>query len=154
VRVLRGVKATRILATFVFQRRAESAAMAATLLAILAVFLGSAAVLHFEGAGETSANIQDAQDAAWWAVVTMTTVGYGDRVPITPEGRLVGVFLMVTGVVLVGTFSGLAASWFLAPAARRNRTEIESLAQEVVRMREALERAAPGVVSRPNAKAP
>ena len=81
------------------------------------------------------------------AVVTMTTVGYGDRVPVTAEGRLVGVFLMVTGVVLVGTFSGLAASWFLAPAARRNRTEIESLAHEVARMREALERAAPGLAS-------
>ena len=71
----------------------------------------------------------------------MTTVGYGDYVPVTSEGRLVGVFLMLSGVALVGTFSGLAASWFLAPVANRNRTEIEALAQEVAKLREAVERA-------------
>lgn len=142
VRVLRGVKAARILGSFVAERRAESAAMAAILLFILVVFLGSAAVLHFEG---DEGNIRGPEDAAWWAVVTVTTVGYGDRVPVTTEGRLVGVFLMLSGVVLVGTLSGLAASWFLAPVASRNRTEIEALTLQVARLREALERALPGL---------
>ena len=85
----------------------------------------------------------EADHGASWS-----TVGYGDRVPVTSEGRLVGVFLMLTGVALVGTFSGLAASWFLAPAARRNQTEIETLTHEVARLRDALERIAPGSFGR------
>jgi voltage-gated potassium channel len=148
VRVMRGVKAARIVGTFVAQRRAESAAMAATFLGILVLFFGSAAVLHFEA---DEGNIRGPEDAAWWAVVTMTTTGYGDRVPVTPEGRLVGVFLMFSGVLLLGTLSGLAASWFLSPIALRNRSEIEALAHEVARLREALERAAPGVSPGPSA---
>ena len=41
----------------------------------------------------------------------MTTVGYGDTYPATPEGRLVAVFLMIAGIGVFGTFSGLVASW-------------------------------------------
>ena len=46
----------------------------------------------------------------WCAVSTMTTVGYGDRYPITSEGRVVAIFLMAAGVGLFGTMSGLVAS--------------------------------------------
>ena len=63
------------------------------------------------------ANIKGPEDAVWWAFVTMTTVGYGDRFPVTTEGRLAGALLMVAGVGLFGTFSGFIASWFLAPKA-------------------------------------
>ena len=49
----------------------------------------------------------------WWACATITTVGYGDRYPITTEGRIVGVVLMTVGVGLFGTFTGFVASWFL-----------------------------------------
>src|SRR3972149_6773059 len=70
-------------------------------------------VLHFEDVPE--ANIKGPEDAVWWAFVTMTTVGYGDRFPVTSEGRLAGALLMVAGVGLFGTFSGFVAAWFLAP---------------------------------------
>lgn len=51
----------------------------------------------------------------WWAVSTMTTVGYGDRFPITTEGRVAAIILMAAGVGVFGTVSGLVASRFLSP---------------------------------------
>ena len=63
----------------------------------------------------------------WWAVTTMTTVGYGDRFPVTTEGRLVGVFLMIAGIGVFGSFSGLVASWFLSPRRQEVDAEIAEL---------------------------
>ena len=60
-----------------------------------------------------NSNIKDAEDALWWSFVTITTVGYGDRFPVTTEGRLVGAVLMICGVGLFGTFTGFIASWFM-----------------------------------------
>jgi voltage-gated potassium channel len=114
LRVLRVIKATRLIAAALSSRRRESALWAAILIAIVVIFTASIAVLEFErGQG----NIANAEDAVWWAIATITTVGYGDRYPVTTEGRLVAVALMIVGVGMVGTLSGAAASWFLQPPA-------------------------------------
>ena len=63
------------------------------LLALIFVFGASTAILHFERLPES--NIRTAGDAIWWAVATITTVGYGDRYPVTAEGRVVTATLMV-----------------------------------------------------------
>lgn len=52
-------------------------------------------------------------DAVWWTLTTITTVGYGDRYPVTGEGRLVAGALMVGGIALLGVVTGLVASWFV-----------------------------------------
>lgn len=124
-RVLRGVKSARALAHFVVAQRAQSAFLAAVLLSLLLLVFSSIAMLQFEV--PAGGNIQNAEDAMWWAVSTMTTVGYGDTYPTTPEGRLVAVFLMAAGVGVFGTFSGLVASWFLSPAAAETGSDVEQL---------------------------
>jgi ion transport protein len=67
-----------------------------------------------------SANITTGGDALWWGIVTMTTVGYGDKYPVTTGGRLIGVVVMVIGVGLFGTLSGFLANVFLAPRKPRD----------------------------------
>ena len=52
-------------------------------------------------------------EAAWWALVTVTTVGYGDRVPITLEGRFIATLLMMVGIGLVSVVTANVAAWFV-----------------------------------------
>jgi voltage-gated potassium channel len=125
LRVLRGVKSARAIAHFVVARRAQSVFLATLLLSLLLLVFASIAMLQFEMPGD--GNIRTAEDAMWWAMSTMTTVGYGDTYPTTPEGRMVAVFLMAAGVGLFGTFSGLVASWFLSPAAQETDAVVEEL---------------------------
>jgi voltage-gated potassium channel len=89
-----------------------------TLLAILVLEIGGVAVLYFERP-DASANITTPGDALWWGYVTITTVGYGDQYPVTPWGRVIGVFLLTAGVALFSVFTGFIANAFLAPRRRR-----------------------------------
>jgi voltage-gated potassium channel len=134
LRVLRVMRATRIMAGLAYRHRARNAAMAGGLLLVLIVFASSIAILHFEDI--EGGNIRSGHDAMWWAVTTVSTVGYGDFYPVTWEGRLIAVLLMVTGV---GTFAAIAAglaSWFMQPP---EKPEITRLADEVERLRCLLE---------------
>lgn len=72
----------------------------------------SLAVLDAER-GAPDATITDYPDALWWTLTTITTVGYGDRYPVTAEGRLVAATLMIGGIALLGVVTGLVASWFV-----------------------------------------
>jgi voltage-gated potassium channel Kch len=82
--------------------------------------------LHFEQ-DAPGANITTGGDALWWGYVTATTVGYGDKYPITMGGRIVGVIMLTVGVALFATFSGFLANAFLssksASSAEREATE-------------------------------
>ncbi len=52
-------------------------------------------------------------DAVWWTLTTISTVGYGDRYPVTWEGRLVAALLMIGGIALLGVITGTIASWLV-----------------------------------------
>jgi voltage-gated potassium channel len=139
-RVLRGVRATKEITAVLLKQRARNTFLAASLLALLLVVVCSIAELHFETTHD--ANIRTAEDAVWWAFTTITTVGYGDRYPVTPEGRFVAVVLMCAGVGLFGTLSGFLASWFLGSNEARS-TEIAELRNELVALREQIEQRLP-----------
>jgi len=59
------------------------------------------------------ANIHSFADGLWWAFTTITTVGYGDKFPITMEGRFIAVGLMILGISLLGVVSATIAAWFV-----------------------------------------
>jgi voltage-gated potassium channel len=137
-RVLRGVRATKLIASFILEHRAQSAFLAVSLVSLLLTFSAAIGILHLETTPD--ANIRGPGDALWWAVVTITTVGYGDRYPVTPEGRMLGALLMIAGVGLFGTLSGFVASWFLALVHRRQENDLDRLRGEIESLRGAIDR--------------
>jgi voltage-gated potassium channel len=137
IRVLRGMRAAKILATFAFEKRAESTFWATLMIAILVTIFGSIAILHLETHQES--NIHSAADAMWWSFVTITTVGYGDHFPVTPSGRVLAAILMLTGIGLFGTFTAYVASAFLST---NDDNEIAEIRDEVRKLRELIERTA------------
>lgn len=83
--------------------------------AITTIFIAYIAAVQItitERAVEGS-NIKTFADGLWWAVTTVTTVGYGDRFPTTTEGRLLAVMLMLMGISLVGVITASVAAWFV-----------------------------------------
>ena len=96
--------------------RAENALLTVGFLVLCVLEFGSLAVLSAESTSP-NANITNAADAIWWAYVTITTVGYGDKYPVTNAGRIVGIFVMTAGVGLFGTLSGFLANKLFTPPA-------------------------------------
>ena len=94
--------------------RAESALLTLLLCGFLVLEFGTLAVLRVEQYAP-GANITTASDALWYVIVTISTVGYGDRYPVTTEGRVVGTLIILVGVGIFGTFTGYLANLFLEP---------------------------------------
>ncbi len=92
--------------------------------AVVTLFLGAWLVLLFEENAKGS-NIHNYPDALWWAIVTVTTVGYGDRFPVTEGGRVVATILMLVGIGLIGVLTATVASVFIKEHTDANKEEIK-----------------------------
>ncbi len=112
LRILRAFRSTKNIVNHIFKSKAQGAFTTVILLALLLVVFSSISILQFEN--DPNSNIKTAEDALWWSYVTITTVGYGDKFPVTTGGRIIGVLLMTAGVGLFGTFTAYVSSWFLA----------------------------------------
>jgi voltage-gated potassium channel len=94
------------------------------LLAVLVIILVSAALeLAFEHQAH-GATIHNYGDALWWAIVTVTTVGYGDKYPVTAGGRGVAVVLMLVGIGLISVLTATVASYFVEEKAEREKADL------------------------------
>lgn len=102
--------------------RAENALLTVIFLVICVLEFGAMAIIRTESTSP-DANIQTASDALWWTYVTITTVGYGDRYPVTNAGRVVALFVMTAGVGLFGTLSGFLANKLLAPPEKEEEAD-------------------------------
>jgi voltage-gated potassium channel len=136
VRLLRALRAARVLAQALTLRRAGSSLVTASLFGVVVLILASVAILQVEQGEGTS--IHTAEDALWWSITTMTTVGYGDLYPVTTEGRLVGAGLMIVGVGLVGVLTAFLASLFVKADETATLRELSELRREVGELKEML----------------
>jgi len=111
---LLGGKNRKALVADVLHNRGQYATFITILAAGMVLSVASVLVLQFESR-DPDANIQTGGDAIWWGVVTLTTVGYGDRFPVTFLGRLTGVSVMMAGVGIIGALASILASVLVPP---------------------------------------
>lgn len=132
IRIWRAARATHKILLLVRSR--QSAAGSVGLIAVLLILFSSLGILIAERAPE--ANIKTAEDAIWWSFTTITTVGYGDRYPISPEGRFIAIILMVCGVGLFGSFTAVIAGYFTGQNSQRDTSDSELLLQEIRKLQQ------------------
>ncbi|MBX3042993.1 MAG: ion transporter [Candidatus Kapabacteria bacterium] len=114
VRIFRIIKAFRSvhnILNYIFANKVQGTFTSLSVFVILLIIFSAIAILQLETSPES--NIKTAEDAIWWSYVTVTTVGYGDKYPVTTEGRLLAVILITAGVGMFGTFTAYVSSWFV-----------------------------------------
>ncbi|MDR3661202.1 MAG: potassium channel family protein [Mycobacterium sp.] len=116
--------------------------------AILLVYVGALAELEAERAAAGS-HITNFGDAVWWAITTITTVGYGDIYPVTTTGRVIAVLMMIGGISLVGSITATIASWVIQSVSVEDQAhnaasaaQIDRLHNELTELRELLQQRA------------
>lgn len=132
LRLLRLLRTRRVLRysnpvlglTRAFEENGLLYGIAFTVFGSLAV-LGGVSITLVEA--EQNPDIQTLADGVWWALVTLTTVGFGDITPITPLGRVVGGVLMIAGMISLALFAGIVGNTLMA--------SVLTLRQEQFRMR-------------------
>ena len=148
--VLRPLRLLRLVTLLsVLQRAAGSTLRGKVLLyavgsSVLLVGVAALAMLDVER-NAPGATITTFGDALWWAVVTITTVGYGDVSPVSNPGRFIAVGIMIAGIALLGTVTAMLAAWLLdrvetveEEAQLVTRQELADLVQEIGQLRELL----------------
>jgi voltage-gated potassium channel len=118
IRLIRAFRSTRHIIQHVFINKIQGTLTSVSIIAVLMLLFSSVAILQFET--DPNSNIKTAEDAIWWSYVTITTVGYGDKFPVTTEGRIIAVILMTVGVGLFGTFTAFVSSWFVKSDEKSN----------------------------------
>jgi len=142
--LLRPLRLLRLAALLKMLNRKASSSLRGKLVVYVAgstallAFCGALAVLDAERASP-DANIITFGDAAWWAATTMTTVGYGDRYPVTATGRLAAVALMVGGIAVLGVVTATIASWLVEQVAAGEAQQTDELRMEIVELQQQLQ---------------
>ncbi|MDQ4214845.1 potassium channel family protein [Microbacterium sp. ASV81] len=144
--MLRPLRALRVVTLLTVLQRTAGRALRGRIViyvagsAILLVYVAALAVLDVERSG--AGRIQTFGEAIWWAFTTITTVGYGDYVPVTFQGRVIAVGLMFSGIALLGVVTATLASWivervYAQEASRQTATvaHIDALRAEIAELK-------------------
>jgi voltage-gated potassium channel len=98
------------------------------------VYVGALAILQAERP-DPGADIKSFGQAVWWAITTVTTVGYGDLSPVTTTGRVIAAPLMVGGISLVGVVTATLASWLVQRVAAEDTASQAATAAHIEELR-------------------
>jgi len=155
MRLLRGEN-RKTLVKDILDNRSRYAAFLTILLTILVLTVASVLVLQFESRSP-DANITTGGDALWYAIVTITTVGYGDFYPVTAAGRITAMFIMFMGVGIIGALASLLASLLVGSSSSPEeeaavaaapllavQEELKSVKEELAIVRQMLEKMGAG----------
>lgn len=142
IRMLRTIKSLHLVWELLFRNKAKGVFVSVASATFMLLIFGSVVILMVEGPDPNS-TINTAEEALWWAFVTVTTVGYGDYYPVTTLGRAVAVCLMVAGVGMFGSFAAYVGSLFVGDQEdesgrlhRANRRMLRELHREIIVLRE------------------
>jgi voltage-gated potassium channel len=94
-------------------------------MAVFIWFIGGLAITQVER-GVPGSNIVTVSDGWWWSFMTMATVGFGDRYPVSDQGRMIGAVLVISGLALLGTLTASIATWFINSSRREEDEVIEA----------------------------
>jgi len=110
------------------------------IIAISLIIFSSVSILQFEIYPEC--NIKNMTDAVWWSLCTITTVGYGDKFPITGSGKIIATILMISGIALFGTLIGYMSSYLIDKEKDNNNTidTIEELSKQIKELKETIDK--------------
>lgn len=123
LRVIRLIRMSRSLLIPLLRQRKQTT-LASLLVAMVLILAAASVLILLVESAEPNANIQTAEQAIWWALVTISTVGYGDFYPVTTIGHVIGGLVIISGVSFFGVISGYMASVFVAPD-EQERTEAQ-----------------------------
>jgi len=150
-KLLRGKNRTALIKD-VLENRSEYAVFITLMAAGIVLSTASVLMLQAE-AHAADASIVTGQDALWWGLVTITTVGYGDYYPVTGTGRLIATFVMFSGVGIIGALASILASMLVPPPKEKTPEAIEAEAAAAEAEADTAAQAARDVVSASDAVA-
>ena len=112
VKLIRLIKFGKLLYTYIGKHRGRNILISSFVMLGFLIFIGSVGILIAED-GAVGATIISAEDAIWWSIKNVTTVGYADGTPVTIMGQIIGTVLMIGRFSFFGIFTGSITSWFL-----------------------------------------
>ena len=130
LRVLRVLLVLRGLGPFLTSRASRVGMVVAVTLPLV-LYTSAISVLEAERYAD-GANITNFPDAFWWAIASVTTVGYGDRYPVSDDGRFIATMLMVVGIGLFSALTALLAAWVMGENQKKEEAKLEEVIRESV----------------------
>ncbi len=137
LRVLRGIRSVKVILRFLFVSKIKGALVSSLFATLVLLIFSCISILHLER--EPDSTIRTPYDALWWSLSELTTASFSDKFPVTPEGRTLGVVLVLGGMGLFAVFTACFASWFIEKQEREEQVSIAKLHDELAKLREEIQ---------------